>query len=108
MRLYDHCPFGHFAASIRHAGMQKTTFCDPDFLLCEGIEDRRNRPEIVVLLLKYQMYVYNFRHVLFGMFHIANIPNNYYLEVFEQNIFFFHPPCTLLIPILQTTKKEAV
>lgn len=83
VRLDDHRPPGDFTAPVRHSGVQEAVLRDPHFLLRERVEDSRNRPEIVVLLFKNQMNMDYLCHNLICTFYAANIPNNYYLEVFE-------------------------
>lgn len=83
VRLDDHRPPGDFTAPVRHSGVQEAVLRDPHFFLRERVEDSRNRPEIVVLLFKNQMNMDYLCHNLICTFYAANIPNNYYLEVFE-------------------------
>ena len=80
LRLYDHRPFGHFATSVGHTGVQEAVLGDPDLLLRQRIENGGNRAEIVILFLKYQVYMDYFCHSIFRIFFVANIPNNHYME----------------------------
>ena len=80
MRLYDHRPFGHFATSVGHTGVQEAVLGDPDLLLRQRIENGGNRAEIVILLLVDQMYMDNLYHNVFSIFFAANIPNSTYIE----------------------------
>ena len=80
MRLYDHRPFGHFATSRRSYRRAGAVLGDPDLLLRQRIENGGNRAEIVILFLKYQVYMDYFCHSIFRIFFVANIPNNHYME----------------------------
>lgn len=80
MRLDDHRSFGHFATSVGHTGMQEAVLGDPNFRLRKHVKNGGNRAEIVILFLKYQVYMDYFCHSVFRIFFVANIPNNSYIE----------------------------
>ena len=80
MRLYNHCPFGDFAASIGHSGVKKTILGDPNFFLTQHVEDGGNGAKIVVLFLEDQMYMDYFCHNGYSIFYDTNILYNHYME----------------------------
>lgn len=80
MRLDNYRPFGDLAASIGHTGVQEAVFGNAYLFLRQHVKDGRNRAEIVVPLLVYQMYMDNLYHNVFGIYFITNIPNSTYIE----------------------------
>lgn len=80
MRLDDHRPFGHFATSVGHSGVQEAVLGDPDLFLAQHVEDGGNGAKIVVLFLEDQMHMDYFYHSVYSTFFDANILNNAYME----------------------------
>lgn len=80
MRLDDHRPFGYFAASVGHSGVQEAVLGDPDLFLTQHVEDGGNGAKIVVLFLEDQMHMDYFCHSVYSTFLDANILNNAYIE----------------------------
>lgn len=80
MRLYNHRPFGYFAATIGHSSVQKAILGDPDLILRQHVKNGGDRAKIEVLFLVDQVYMDYFYHSVFRIFFVANIPNSLYIE----------------------------
>lgn len=50
----------HLDASILHFGVQERAFLDADAVLIQRFKHRREAPEIEVLLLENEVYMYHF------------------------------------------------